>query len=746
MKQTRSSNIYRYVIIVLGLFCFGWALYKLPAGVFGAGYILLLVLAVLFSIRFSFTLPYSKVALSFSDTLILLSFLYFGIEAAVILTTFEMLTSCIHLRLKNAPMDNQTILFNTFSSAFTTTVSVMVLKVFQNALGINYYSGNTFDLICILSILALTQFAVSSTLAVLFHFFKDRSNPIRLWDKVCLPYSVTYISAAILAGIIYILFNNAAYINIAVAVGVYIVFYISFRQTINTLNDSINKADVAERERMDAEKKRVEEAEKNLTKFNSLFEEQEKISRALQQSKEALERSAYFDAMTGIFNRKYLIERLELLLDLGINIANHYYVLFLDLSRFKNINDSLGHPVGDKVLQMVAHRLRRILREEDTIARLGGDEFAIILNDLADPEDAEKFARRIHKKLAQPYSIEGHKVFTDLHIGISPLDREHLKPEDVLRDADIAMHYAKEQKMPIAFFTKELRERFLETVKLETELRFALKRNEFQLHYQPVVLINKGTLVGFESLLRWQHPKYGFISPGQFIPIAEESGLIIPMTDWILRKSCQQLAEWQKISPECRHLRVSVNISGKHLGVEDLPDTVQAALNEAQIHPSSLILEITESSAMKDVERTIKILEKLRKIGVSVSIDDFGTGYSSLSYLHRLPFDSLKIDRSFVINLEAHRENYEILQTIVLLAKNLKLRTVAEGIETEKQLYMMQDLGCDLGQGFLFSKPLPKEEIENMLRQQTHWIPLAEPTVGDANLTHDISADNRHIF
>ena len=746
MKQNKTFTIYMITVVIMGSYCFAAALYNVSTNSYGWSYFLLVFLTILLSPRLSLTLPYSKLGISFGDTIIFLTFLFFGGKAAVVLATVEMLANCIHLRLQKAPIDNRTILFNTSASAVTTTISIATLALFQENFNFQNRTGKTADLIGTLSILAVTQFTITSLLTVFFHSLKDKATISQTWSRIWFNLPIVYLSAAILAGIIYLLINNVAFINIGIIFGIFVSFYYGFRYLVNNLNDSIEKAEAAERKRADAEKKRAEEAEKNLAKFHTLFQEQEKISQALQQSKEALERSAYFDALTGLFNRKYLNERLELLLDLGINTSNRYYVLFLDLRSFKHINDSLGHPVGDKVLLIVAQRLKRVLRDEDTIARIGGDEFAIVLNDLADSSDAEKFARRIYKRLSQPYTVEGNKIFSDLHIGISPFASEHIRPEDILRDADIAMHYAKEQKKPIAFFTKELREKFLETVKLESDLRFALKRNEFLLYYQPIVSIKESTLIGFETLLRWQHPKYGFISPAQFIPIAEESGLIIPMTRWILQKACLQIAAWQNISPECRQLKVGVNISGKHLGVDDLPDSVESALKESQIHPSSLTLEFTESSAMKNVERSIEILHKLRSIGVSLSIDDFGTGYSSLSYLHRLPFDMLKIDRSFVMELEARRENFQILQTIVSLARNLKLQTVAEGIETENQLRIMTDLDCDFGQGYLFSKPLPKEAVENMLYQKNHWIPLPEAIADEKNITHDISGANPHLF
>lgn len=743
MSQSKTSTVYKIFVIALGSLCFVYACLNLEADVFSWGYVLLLVLASLLAPRISLILPYSNFAISFSDAIIFLTFLIFGGEAAIIMASVEVAAACFYLKTKGGIFGNLMIPANAASSALSTTISYFVLILFLRQTGIELQSGNLLNLIGVLGVLALSQFLISSSLAAVFHALKEDVNPWIIWKRECLSSSMTQIVGAVLAGVVYKLINNAALTNILIAAAIYAVFYLSYRQMINDINNSIEKAEIAERERGEAEKKRAEEAEQNLARMNSLFEEQEKISRALQKSKEQLERSTYYDPLTGVFNRKYLIERLELLLDLGIDIAHSYYVLFLDLSRFKNINDSLGHPIGDKVLTMVAKRLSRILRDEDTIARIGGDEFAIILNNMPSIEEAEKFAARIHRKISQPFKIDGHKIYTNSHIGISPFDSEHSKPEDVLRDADIAMHCAKEKKGAIAVFDKKLREHFLERINLEADLRFAIKRRELLLYYQPVVSLKTGAIVGFETLLRWQHPKHGFISPVQFIPIAEDSGLIIPMTEWILRESCLQMAKWREISSDCKNLKIGVNISGKHLAVEDLPEQVQKSLSLSGLPASSLTLELTESSAMENADQTIKIFKRLRKIGVYISIDDFGTGYSSLSYLHRLPFDSLKIDRSFV---SGSTENVQILQTILALAKSLKLRTVAEGIETGEQLKFLQDLGCDLGQGFLFSRPLPKTEAESLLYQKNQWFAPPDEISDDAELTHDISGVDSHAF
>ncbi len=284
------------------------------------------------------------------------------------------------------------------------------------------------------------------------------------------------------------------------------------------------------------------------------------------------------------------------------------------------------------------------------------------------------------------------------------------------------MHYAKEKNDGPAVFTKALRSRFLERVRYEMDLRHAIDRNELAMNYQPIVSLNDGRLIGFEALLRWHHPEFGMIPPNRFIPIAEDSGLIQPMTVWILHQTCFQLKKWQQLSPEYEDLIVSVNISGKHLSKDDLIDDVANVLQQSHLSAHTLKLEITESTAMENAEHTINVLQKLKQIGVQLSIDDFGTGYSSLSHLHRLPFDTLKIDRSFVCRVGERGENSEVLQTVISLAKNLKMRVIAEGIETPAQLAVLQNLGCDYGQGYLLAKPKPREETEDLLYKRPNWL------------------------
>jgi diguanylate cyclase (GGDEF)-like protein len=384
-----------------------------------------------------------------------------------------------------------------------------------------------------------------------------------------------------------------------------------------------------------------------------------------------------------------------------------FAVLFLDFDRFKIINDSLGHAIGDKLLISAARRLEAVLRPGDLIARLGGDEFTILLSEFEDQNDALHVADRIHEELKNPFNINGHEISTSVSIGIALSSSEHEKAEDMLRGADIAMYRAK-TKGPARYqvFDRSMHKQALTRLQLETEMPRAFDQQEFCLYYQPIINLHNSEIVGFESLIRWQHPTRGLIPPTEFIPMAEESGFILSLGQWILRESCRQLRQWQATNLLSDRLTISVNLSGKQFLQFDLAERIDTILKETSLPPHCLRLEITESHLMENTEMAVTTLNKLRSLGLELSLDDFGTGYSSLSYLHRLPVSHLKIDQSFVHQMIKSTENSEIVQTIVKLAHNLKMSVVAEGIETAEQLAYLKKLNCDFGQGFLYSYPL----------------------------------------
>ena len=434
-------------------------------------------------------------------------------------------------------------------------------------------------------------------------------------------------------------------------------------------------------------------------------------------AEEQLVYDAFHDGLTGLPNRALFTDRLDRALERAKRRDDFTVaVLFLDLDRFKVVNDSLGHMTGDQLLIGVARRLEGALRHVDTVARLGGDEFVVLLEDIEDVSQATQSAERIQTLLREPFILDESEVFTSASIGIAASTTSYNRAEDIIRDADIAMYRAKSMgKARHELFDEAMHGRAVELLKLETDLRKAVDREEFRLHYQPIISLKSGEVVGFEALIRWMHPARGLTYPAAFLPLAEETGMSVLMGNWILREACQQLKSWQNGPALDRDLWVSVNLSSRQLLQPDLTKVVAHSIAEAQIDPASLQLEVTEGIIMDEPEAATAVLVGLRSLGVRLPIDDFGTGYSSLAYLHRFPISSLKIDKSFVKNVDSGGEDEVIVRTIVNLAHNLDMDVIAEGVETEEQLEALKELGCEYGQGFLFSEPVPVEKATALL-------------------------------
>ncbi|MGC2239079.1 MAG: EAL domain-containing protein [Pyrinomonadaceae bacterium] len=443
-------------------------------------------------------------------------------------------------------------------------------------------------------------------------------------------------------------------------------------------------------------------------------------------AEEQLIHNALHDALTGLPNRALFLEHLKRAIGHSPRRKKTFAVLFLDFDGFKLINDSLGHMEGDALLKMIARRLESLLRGDDVVARLGGDEFTILLDDLTDSKDVFFIVERIKDILKEPFKLSGREVFISASIGIALRDAKYKTPEEMLRDADIAMYRAKSSgKGRHEIFNHEMHAQISNRLRLETELRLALERSEFAVFYQPIVQIDNNQLIGFEALVRWFHPERGQIMPGEFIPVAEETGLIIPLGEWILRESCRQVREWQQRFPLKDDLTISVNLSCKQFMQRDLAGRVAEILQETGLDARCLRLEVTESHVMENSEVAITIMNRLRSLGVQLSIDDFGTGYSSLSYLQRLPINYLKIDRSFINLMNSNHENGEIVRAIVMLAKNLNMQVIAEGIETEEQALKLINLDCPFGQGYFYSKPTDAMQAETIIEkvQPLHVLP-----------------------
>jgi PAS domain S-box-containing protein len=459
----------------------------------------------------------------------------------------------------------------------------------------------------------------------------------------------------------------------------------------------------------------------------------------LKEAQEKLVHDAFHDPLTSLPNRALFLDRLERTVARAKRHKDYKFaVLFIDIDRFKIVNDSLGHHAGDELIIEFSKRILHSLRledvisrpatpdslvnewatKDDTLARLGGDEFTVLLDDLRSPTDSIRVASRIQQSFAEPFFIGGQEVFTTASIGIAASSQAYASAGDVLRDADIAMYRAKAQgKARCEVFDQAMHDQAVGRLKLETDLRRALEREEFRVYYQPIVSLASGNIAGFEALVRWDRPGVGIVAPAEFIGVSEDMGLIVYIGNWVLRKACEQVHRWHLANPGKRLLTMSVNVSGRQFKQPDIVEQVEKILRETQVDPIAIELEITESVAMDNAERTIRIIKGLKNLGVRLSIDDFGTGYSSLSYLRRFPMDTLKIDRSFVQNLPSNPENLEIVRTIMSLARNLRMDVVAEGAETADEIAQLKALECDFGQGYFFSKPVDSQQADTLVRK-----------------------------
>lgn len=432
---------------------------------------------------------------------------------------------------------------------------------------------------------------------------------------------------------------------------------------------------------------------------------------------------AFYDPLTNLPNRALFLDRLRHALRRAQRRRDYLFaVLFLDVDRFKVVNDSLGHMSGDRLLVTIARRLELALRPGDSVARLGGDEFTVLLDDIRDAADAELVAERIHRELLAPFQIGGQELYTSCSIGIALSSTGYEKPEDILRDADTAMYRAKSTgRARHAMFDTAMHQRAVMLLQTEADLRRALERDELRVQYQPIVSLSTGRISGVEALVRWEHPERGRISPAEFVPVAEDSGLIVALDRWVLRRACQEVQRWFGVLPEPGDFRLNVNLSPRQLGLTDLAQQVSDVLSQTGLPAASLRLEITETAMMEQHDAALRTLSELKELGVQISIDDFGTGYSSLARLHQFPIDSLKVDRSFVEVMGETGETSRIARTIVLIGRTLGLSVIAEGVETPRQLELLRELRCDAAQGYFFSRPVDGDVARDLLATGRRW-------------------------
>lgn len=474
-------------------------------------------------------------------------------------------------------------------------------------------------------------------------------------------------------------------------------------------NDAANAADAVEKGARDWLLKEQINGQLLIRMINWAIEKQKMITQ-LEAARQTEHHLVFYDNLTNLPNRQLFYDFLRRAITQSKRHKTQLAVLYLNLDSFKRVNDSLGHTVGDELLKILAGRLRKIMRESDTVSRLGGDEFTVILEEIRKVRDAVRVAQKILKTLSQPVELNPDRLIMTTSIGISIYPEDGTDVQTLVKNADIAMCRAKAQcKDNYQLYNRSMNASGYQYLKLENDLRSAINNRELMVHYQPQVQLDSGMIIGVEALLRWNHPKLGLVPPSKFIPVAEESGIIIQIGEWILRTACRQNKKWQeKGYPP---IRVSINISAKQFQHKKLTKTVAEILHETKLSPRYLGLEITETNAMHDVEHTIEMLGVLKQMGIQISVDDFGTGYSSLSYLKRFPLDMLKIDQSFMRDIATDSDDAAITSTIIALAHSLELRVIAEGVETEEQLKFLRSRQCDEIQGFHFSRPLPADNF-----------------------------------
>jgi diguanylate cyclase (GGDEF)-like protein len=733
-KRFNFIKLYQWTVVVAGALVAVWCSQHLTIARLDLRFLLLAFVTVGISSRISVKIPRHDSNITLSDTFILLAVLIYGGEAAILLAAAEGLSSGLRISKNKRP---RTILFNAAVMSCSAAAAVGALSLISGG-DPDFWRRGPSALLIAACTLGLVQFAANSALIAIALALKTAQPVLQTWSRHCAWLSVSTFVGAGAAACIANFIDSAGFYAFLVALPIIWLVYFTYNKYLEDIKATAAQAEQAERARAEAERQRAELAERHIEEQQRYINELERVSRELEESREHFRHTAFHDALTNLPNRALLTDRLHMALEHARRREHLFAVLFLDLDRFKNINDSLGHAAGDCLLVETARRLEQCSRPTDTVARLGGDEFAVLLDGLETECDAVRVAERVLESLARPFNLGGHEVYTAASIGITLSTHGYVDPENVLRDADTAMYRAKEKgKARYELFDAEMHADALARLRLENDLRRAVENQEFEVYYQPIVSLHAGGLTGFEALVRWHHPERGMVAPTEFIPLAEETRLIGEIGEWVLYEACRQMSEWRELLPAHRSLNVSVNLSGKQLTQPGLVERVRQTLHETNLPPHCLKLEITESAVMDNAEAAASALALLRSLGIQLSIDDFGTGYSSLSYLHRFPVDTLKIDRSFVSRMCEGGENAEIVRTVVTLAANLGMAVVAEGVETEEQHALLEALNCEYGQGYLYSRPLNAEGALAVIRREQRGTPCHGPVLQetDSSLT-----------
>ncbi|HEY0728371.1 MAG TPA: EAL domain-containing protein, partial [Pyrinomonadaceae bacterium] len=692
-----------------------YAAYTLPRGIVDGYFLLLTLVTAVIGSRIAIRIPQINLNITVDDTFVFIALLIYGGESAVLIGALTGVCSALRISRKA-----RTVAFGGGAVACAVFITATVLTLTFGSPTALFSFGPSMAIIG-LCLMGVVQYLAHTGMGAAASALKANESLWYMWSRNFLWISISYFAGAAGAGFIVSSLGTARFWAFLVCIPIIIIVYFSYDRYMREVKASARHAEEAERARAEAEHERAEQAERHVQELNAYIAEQERISRVLEETKEHFRHAAFHDSLTGLPNRAMFTELLKAEMDGSKRRKDHLFaVLFLDLDRFKNINDSLGHTHGDLLLVAFAERLERALRPIDTLARFGGDEFAILLSGMHDATDAVRVAQRISEELSQPFVLDKNSAFATASIGIALSSSGYDRPEDILRDADTAMYRAKENgKARYEVFDHAMHARAVSRLQLESDLRQAVEQKEFCVYYQPIVSLETGRLAGLEALVRWNHPRRGLVSPADFIPVAEETGLIVPIGEWVLLEACKHIRECQTAFPSHRSLSLSVNLSARQVAQSDLLDRIKEALAISKLNPHCLKLEITESVVMENAEAAALMFKQLRSLGVQLSIDDFGTGYSSLSYLHRFPLNYLKIDRSFVSRLTTDNDN-AIVRTISTLARNLGMEVIAEGIETEEQYQQLRMLGCEYGQGYLFSHPVNHDGVLHLLAQDAH--------------------------
>jgi diguanylate cyclase (GGDEF)-like protein len=711
--QTKFAVVYLLALLPLTVTALAWTFLAYPFQRADLATLMLGAVLVGAAAPVRIQLPKTNAYLALSDTIVLFSLLYFGGEFAIVMAAIGSIVSATWRFRRGHVIDLFINICISITTVFVTSVGLLTL--FGEPDTVLVKLGN-WTFLLVTAVLAgvplITNILLSSATSAIRGergYWQELKNSVP--DAV-----LVYIGAALMAGLgamavrdtnIFLLFTVAAF---------FAILQIAFGRYRNDYARSKQEAAASARERSRL-------GEKHVAELKHYIDELERSSQALRESREKYRHAAYHDSLTGLPNRNRFLEVIDRLIQRCQHVPSHTFgLIYLDLHRFKTVNDSLGHAIGDELIKSVATRLSAMVSGEEIVGRFSGDEFAILLPDIANSADVVAFAEQVLERVAQPFTLERRQIFTNVSAGIAIGSSKYLQAADVLRDADIAMYRAKERKRSIVTFEENMHVQALSLLQLETDLRLAVERKEFELFYQPIVDLDSMTFAGVEALVRWSHPEFGHINPEKFIELAESTGLIVPMTLQIMSLACGMLKEWNGRScATASPLFVSINLSGKHFNHPDVVEHISTILDETGVDPSCIKLEITETAVMDNAERASLVLKQIKALGVQLSIDDFGTGYSSLSYLQRFPIDTLKIDRSFVRSMEDGQQNGEIVRMILALADAMKLSVVAEGIESVHQLHQLRILNCRYGQGYLFSHPLPIAEIESLLKMPNRW-------------------------